>query len=158
MIALHMTPSSDFGAFVIPMMISGVGQSLLLVPLLIAMVSSVKPADAPKTSSFVSLSVQLGGSISSALLIAFFDQRTFFHSDVYRSSLGLANPVVNRLMTSLPHAPAMIAQLLARQSANAGFADAVILLAPLALVSLVPVWLLLIRRPPAGAAPVVAAE
>jgi DHA2 family multidrug resistance protein len=131
-IALHMTTESDFGSFAALLAFSGFGQSLLLVPLLVGVIPSVAPADAPKASSIVSLCVQLGGSIASTLLVTIFDRRTFFHSDILRGSLTLSNPAV-QLASARHGTVAGLARLLQQQAVNSGFADAIFALVPLAL-------------------------
>ena len=50
-IAMHMTTESEFGTFAPLLFLSGIGQAMLLVPLLVGMFSSVPPVDAPKASS-----------------------------------------------------------------------------------------------------------
>ena len=151
LIALNMTPQSDSGSLFVPLVISGIGQSMLLVPLLTSVYSAVAPADGPKASSFVSLSVQLGGSISSTLLVTVFDRRTSFHSDIDRGVATLGNPLLHHVL-STPHLLAKIARLIALQAANAGFADAFFVLIPVAVSSLLAVAFL--KPPPKHAAPV----
>ena len=141
MLALNMTPESDSGSFLIPLVISGIGQSMLLVPLLTSIYSNVNPADAPKASSFISLSVQLGGSISSTLLVTVFDRRTYFHSDIYRGAATIGNPLLHNILAG-PHALARIARLIALQASNAGFADAFFFLVPIAAAALIGVMFL----------------
>jgi DHA2 family multidrug resistance protein len=155
-LASHMTTGSDFGSFALVLVASGVGQSMLLVPLLVSIIGSVAPADSPKASSFVSLSVQLGGSIASTMLVTVFDRRMYFHSDVYRGFATLSNPALARILHGAA-TPARIARTIAEQAANAGFADSIDVLVPLAVCAAVFVVLL---RPRKGAvAPtVVAAE
>jgi DHA2 family multidrug resistance protein len=129
-LALHMTTQSDFDTFPLLLVISGAGQSMLLVPLLVGMLSSVAPADAPKASSFISLSVQMGGSIASTMLVTIYDRRTYFHSDVLRGTVNLTH----QSLFSASHIPNLraFARILAQQSANQGFADSILSLAPLA--------------------------
>ena len=142
LIAAHMTTQSDFGSFQLYLVLSGIGQSMLLVPLLVTLLGSVAPPDSPKVSSFISLSVQLGGSIASALLITIFDRRTFFHADVFRGLATLANPEVHRLLAQ----GATLGQLQAAvtlQATNAGFADAVYAIVPVAATAAVAALLFL---------------
>jgi DHA2 family multidrug resistance protein len=129
-LALHMTTESDFSTFPLLLVVSGIGQSMLLVPLLVGMLSTVAPADAPKASSFISLSVQMGGSIASTMLVTIYDRRTYFHSDVLRGAVNLAH----RSLFAESHIPSLrvFARILAQQSANQGFADSILSLAPLA--------------------------
>jgi hypothetical protein len=125
-----MTTESDFGTFPLLLIISGAGQSMLLVPLLVGMLSSVAPPDAPKASSFISLSVQMGGSIASTMLVTIYDRRTYFHSDVLRGAVNLAH----HSLFAESHIPSLrvFARILAQQAANQGFADSILALAPLA--------------------------
>ena len=154
-IGSRMTPGSDFSTFLLGLAISGIGQSLLLVPLLVTILRTVATADAPKASSFVSLSIQLGGSIASTVLVTVFDRRMFFHSDIYRGFATLANPNLARLLHTTATARAAIARTVAAQAANAGFADAIYVLVPLAIVAACMVGLLRPRN--RDGAPAVAA-
>jgi DHA2 family multidrug resistance protein len=154
-IAARMTTGSDFGTFTIALIVSGIGQSMLLVPLLVSILGTVAPIDSPKASSFISLSVQLGGSIASTVLVTIFDRRTFFHADIYRRVATLANPNLERIMHDV--GPARIARTIAAQATNAGFADAIYVLVPLAIVG---AGLVVLLRPRVGtiAPAVIAAE
>jgi DHA2 family multidrug resistance protein len=155
-IALHMTPQSDFSTFAGLLVFSGAGQAMLLVPLLVGLLGSVSLPDAPKVSSFISLSVQLGGSIASTTLVTVFDRRAFFHSDTYRGALTLANPALRRF-SEHPGATASLARLLRQQAFNAGFADAIFTLVPLACAA-VGLVTLFRRAQNTPASPVVVAE
>jgi DHA2 family multidrug resistance protein len=155
-IALHMTPQSDFGSFAWALIFSGVAQSMLLVPLLVGLLGSVKPIDMPKVSSFISLSVQLGGSIASTMLVTVLDRRMSFHSDIDRGAITLANLEVARASQHGANLTSLFA-LLRAQAANAGFADAVFTLAPLAACGVV-LALLLRRSATPAPVPIVAAE
>jgi len=107
----------------------------------------VKPPDMPKASSFISLSVQLGGSIASTMLVTILDRRTYFHSDIYRGSITLNNPYLNDPTRHLGTL-AGVARIVAQQATNAGFADAIFALAPVAAVAIAVA--LLLRRAPAA--------
>jgi DHA2 family multidrug resistance protein len=156
LVGLRMTPVSDFDTFAGVLVLSGIGQAMLLVPLLVGVLGSVPAPDAPKASSFISLSVQLGGSIASTMLVTVLDRRTSFHSDAYRHTATLANP----LLRHDPHAPAALAELariLQRQATNTGFADAILTLVPLAAAASTAT-LSRSRPPKRQAIPVVAVE
>ena len=150
-IGLHMTTQSDFGTFTLLLALSGAGQSMLLVPLLVGLLASVPVAESPKVSSFISLSVQLGGSIASTMLVTVFDRRTYFHSDTFRGALTLAHPSLAQLATG-PHALANLARLLEQQAANAGFADSIFALVPIAVAGFAVACAM--RRPAVVAGPV----
>jgi DHA2 family multidrug resistance protein len=134
MIASRMTTDSDFGSFQLYLVLSGIGQSMFLVPLLVTMLGSVAPADSPKVSSFIALSVQLGGSIASALLITIFDRRMYFHADIYRGLSSIANPEVQRLFAQGATA-AKLQAAITLQAMNAGFADSIYAIVPVALLA-----------------------
>ena len=153
-LASHMTSQSDFGSFAWVLVGSGVGQSMLLVPLLVGMISSVPPLDAPKVSSFISLSVQTGGSIASTMLVTIFDRRTYFHSDILRGNVSLAH---RGLLQSSHVSLRALVGLVRQQAVNGGFADAIFALTPLACIGVV-LALLLRRNKAAAPVAVVAAE
>jgi drug/metabolite transporter (DMT)-like permease len=119
---------------------------MLLVPLLTSVYGAVNPVDGPKASSFISLSVQLGGSISSTLLVTIFDRRTSFHSDIYRSAAHIGNPLLSGILAR-PHGLARVARLIALQATNSGFADAIFALIPVAASALLAVFFLKHPRP-----------
>ncbi len=155
-VALHMTPQSDFGTLAGLLAFSGAGQALLLVPLLVGLLGSVPVQDMTKVSSFISLSVQLGGSISSTLLVTVFDRRTFFHSDINRGAITLANQTLQRYAA---HGAGLgtLARILQQQAADAGFADAIFTLVPLACFA--GLLATLLRRPrQAVIVPIIAIE
>ncbi len=142
-LALHMTTGSDFGSFAVWLVFSGIGQSMLLVPLLVRIIGSVQPQDAPKASSFISLAVQLGGSVASSLLVTIFDRRAYFHSEAYAANATLANPAVRRFF-ELGGTRAELAHIIGGQGINAGFADAIYVIAPIA--ALAALMALFLRR------------
>ena len=63
------TPQSDFGTFVVALVLSGIGLSQIFVPLSIAVLGGVPDKDVPATSAFFNLSRQVGGSIATAVLV-----------------------------------------------------------------------------------------
>lgn len=140
----RMTTGSDFSSLAGLMVVSGIGQSMLLVPTLYSVLGSVPAAESPRVSPFLSLSVQLGGSIASAVLIAFSDTRTFFHSEIFRSAITLSNGAVTNLLAQ-PPGLALLNHVVQAEAVNAGFADALLSLVAVAALALIPVWLL---RPP----------
>jgi MFS transporter, DHA2 family, multidrug resistance protein len=150
LLGLRMTTQSDFGTLAVVVGISGVGQALVFVPLLVAVIGSVGGTDGPKASSFISLSFQLGASIVSTMLVTVFDRRTFFHSDVFRASVNANSPFWQHVAYG-PAALATLARIAQQQATNAGFADAIWALVPLALAAIV--LALALRRPPRVAGP-----
>jgi DHA2 family multidrug resistance protein len=75
------TTNNDFGTLVLPNMLSGLGLSMLFVPISIAMLNNLPPSMIPKAASFQSLSQQLGGSIATAGLVTLLARRNAFHQD-----------------------------------------------------------------------------
>jgi MFS transporter, DHA2 family, multidrug resistance protein len=144
-ISTRMTPQSDYSSLALPLVLSGVGQSFFLVPLLVGILGSLAPNESAKASSLISLSVQLGGSIASAALITIFDRRMYFHSDIYRSSATLSNMALNNVL-QMPNALPRISQVIARQAANAGFADAIFVLIGACAVAVVLIGFLARRK------------
>lgn len=63
------TPQSEFGTFVVALVLSGIGLSQIFVPLSIAVLGGVPDKDVPSTSAFFNLSRQVGGSIATAVLV-----------------------------------------------------------------------------------------
>ena len=92
------TSGSDFGSFVIPNMINGFGLSMLFIPISIAIINNLSPQIIPKAAAFQSLSQQLGGSISTAVLVTILAQRGAFHQEVLAQYIRPAfAPVANFL-------------------------------------------------------------
>jgi DHA2 family multidrug resistance protein len=63
------TPQSEFGTFIVCLVISGIGLSQIFVPLSIAVLGGVPDKEVPSTSAFFNLSRQVGGSIATAVLV-----------------------------------------------------------------------------------------
>jgi DHA2 family multidrug resistance protein len=92
------TSGNDFASFVIPNMISGFGLSMLFIPISIAMLSNLTPQIIPKAAAFQSLSQQLGGSISTAVLVTILAQRSAFHQEALSGFIQPAfAPIANFL-------------------------------------------------------------
>jgi DHA2 family multidrug resistance protein len=123
---------------------------MLFVPISIAVLSSVPQQVAPKAVSFTSLSVQLGGSISTAILVTLLDRRAASHLSDLAGTATLHNPAVREFMTH--HLPlAELFGIINRQATTLAFADASLFLAALSLV-LAPLVIFL-RRPKGAVAP-----
>ncbi|MDE2481977.1 MAG: DHA2 family efflux MFS transporter permease subunit [bacterium] len=149
-----LTTQSVFSTFVFPLVLGGVGFGMLFVPLSVAVLSSVQGPDTQKATSLLSLFQQLGGSISTAVLVTLLDRRGAFHQDILAARVTLANPAVQRAMQA--HAPlAALAGLVQQQAATMAFADAFFFLGAVTLV-LTPLVLLLrgTRKHHVGAAAV----
>jgi DHA2 family multidrug resistance protein len=148
--ALDTTAVSGFWTFLLPQITGGLGLGMLFVPISIAVLSSVPQQVAPKAVSFTSLSVQLGGSISTAFLVTLLDRRSAAHLSDLAGTATLNNPAVREfLMHHLPLAE--LFGIINRQATTLAFADASFFLAALSLV-LAPLVILL-HRPKRAAQP-----
>jgi DHA2 family multidrug resistance protein len=142
------TAQNDFSSLLGPAIMSGVGLGLMFVPLSIAVLSAVPPEAISKATSFQALSLQLGGSFSTAILVTLLAQRTAFHQAVLAAAAVPANPALQLLsqgaggMTSALHT--IYGQILQQASVMA-YADAQFALGALAFV-LLPLAFVLPRR------------
>jgi DHA2 family multidrug resistance protein len=151
-----LTTGSDFGTFVFPLMLGGVGFGMLFVPLSVAVLSSVHGIDTQKATSLLSLCQQLGGSVSTAVLVTLLDRRSALHLDGLAGTISLNRPAVQQALQH--HAPlAAIAGAVAQQAATMAFADAFYVLGAVTLLLTPLVFLLRAARGTAGT-PAVAME
>ncbi len=141
MTAAVSTSESDFGTFVVPLVLGGLGFGMIFVPLTVSVLSSVKGADTQKATSLLSLCQQLGGSISAASMVTILDRRNAFHNDVLAGHVSLANPAVAAVMQA--HGSMVrVAAIVEAQAAAMSFADAFFVLGVVTL-ALTPLVLLL---------------
>jgi DHA2 family multidrug resistance protein len=84
------------------LIVMGIGISLIFTPVLVAALRSVKPHDAPKAASFVTLSSQLGGSVFAALLVTIFERRAALHLDHLAAVVTPNSTVVQDFMRTHP--------------------------------------------------------
>jgi DHA2 family multidrug resistance protein len=111
----------EFWDFAIPLALTGIGSALLWIPLSVAVLGATTQREGPKAGAFVNLSVQLGGSISVAILAVILHGRQSFHSAIIGSGLNAANIQVQQF---LMHSPIQeLAQLAYAQSAIIAFGD-----------------------------------
>ena len=146
-IGILTTSGSDFGTLVWPLVLAGVGTAFLIIPLLTVVVSSVSSARAPAANAFVTLSIQLGGSISSAIVVVVLDRRQRLHSDALAGHTAQAAPGT---FSSLSGGAASLFTLVQNEAYVLAYADVAYLVSAIALV-LVPL-VLVVRRPPKGKA------
>jgi DHA2 family multidrug resistance protein len=149
------TTDSDFGTFVGALVLGGLGFGMIFVPLSVAVLSSVQGADTQKATSLLSLCQQLGGSISTAILVTMLDRRGALHfdtlaGDITRRSLGAAQFMQHNASLY------QITLIVRQQAMTMAFADAFYFLGVVSLV-LAPLALLL-RTPKPYAAPAPAAK
>ncbi len=137
------TTGSELMTFVIPLLVIGTGAAFVYSPLLVATMRAVAPEAAAKASSFIVLFFQLGGSISSAAIVAFLDRREQFHQTVLAAQETLSRlPVVAFLQHGTP---AQLAASVAEQAAALAYADAFFVTGVLALL-ITPGTMFLARR------------
>ncbi len=145
-----MTAQASFWTFAIPLVLSGLGSVTLYIPMTIAVLGSTTPQDGPKASAFINLSLQLGGSISVAMLDVFIHQREEFHSTIIGGTLTQANVTVRDFLAT--HSPLTLANLAYTQSTILSYADASMAIGTVAVVCL-PLIFLMRRRRNAGPPP-----
>jgi MFS transporter, DHA2 family, multidrug resistance protein len=137
------TTQTDLGTFVLPLLVIGTGSAFVYSPLLVATMRAMTPEAAPKAASFIVLAFQLGGSISSAGIIAFVDRREQFHQ-----TMLAAETTISRLPVAqfLQHAsPAQLAAAVTSQATALAYTDAFYVTGILALL-VTPSALLLARK------------
>ncbi|MGH7749827.1 MAG: hypothetical protein ACREQ5_34435 [Candidatus Dormibacteria bacterium] len=133
-----------------PLILSGIALGLLFTPLSIAVLGSIPPAMIPKSSAFTSLSLQLGGSFSTAALVTLLANRTAFHQDRLASTINHASPAVTNALQShvgIGH----IYQLVLQQASTQAYGDASIALTILSFLLTPLVFVLAKPRPMRGA-------
>jgi MFS transporter, DHA2 family, multidrug resistance protein len=142
-LASGVTTTSAIGTFVAPLLFIGVGAAFVYSPLLVATMRAVAPEAAAKASSFIVLFFQLGGSISSASIVAFLDRRLQFHQTVLAAETTLSRiPVADFLQ----HAGrTVLASSVVEQATALSYADAFLVTGALALL-ITPGVLLLARK------------
>jgi MFS transporter, DHA2 family, multidrug resistance protein len=148
-----LTTDSDFGTFVFPLVLGGIGFGMLFVPLTVAVLSSVRGLDTQKATSLLSLCQQLGGSISTAVLVTLLDRRGALHLDHLAARVNLANPAVRAALQHHASTP-QLADIVNQQAVTLAFADAFYVLGAVTLL-LTPLVLLL--RAPRAPVPALAA-
>jgi DHA2 family multidrug resistance protein len=142
-----MTLQASFWTFTVPLVLSGLGSVTLYIPMTIAVLSSTTPHEGPKASAFINLSLQLGGSISVAMLDVFVHQREEFHSTILGGAITQANFVVRQFLTT--HSQLALANLVYTQSTILSYADGSMAIGIVA-IACIPLIFLMRRRREAG--------
>jgi DHA2 family multidrug resistance protein len=128
--AFHMTANTPFAPLGLALFVSGIGQSMLLVPLIVGVLSTTPAQLNSKISPIITLSVQLGGSIASAGAVAFFDRRTSLHSAMLGQSITWKTLNLSGVHGTL----SQLASIVMQQASTMAFADAIFAAGMLALV------------------------
>ena len=147
MLARITAPAVEFWDFLIPLALTGIGSALLWIPLTVAVLGATTQREGPKAASFVNLSVQLGGSISVAILAVILHGRESFHSTIIGGGLTAANPQVQAFLTH--GSLGQLAQMAYAQSAILAFGDVNYAIALLSVLC-IPLIFLMRRRKVAG--------
>ena len=144
-LAQTLNTDSSFMTFAVPLLFIGTGAAFVYTPLLVATMRAVTPQAAAKAASFIVLFFQLGGSISSASVVAFLERRMQFHQTILAAQTALSRLPVAQFVQH-----GSLAQLTATvqaQAAALSYADA-FLLTGVAALFVTPGVLLLARRQP----------
>ena len=139
------TTGSDIGTFVTPLLVIGTGAAFVYSPLLVATMRAVSPEAGAKAASFIVLFFQLGGSISSASIVAFFEQRLQFHQTVLAAQTTMARLPVSQWLQQAHGSTAALAADAGAQASALSYADAFLVTGFLALL-ITPGALLLARK------------
>ena len=105
------TSQNDFASLVPPAIMAGVGLSMLFVPINIAVLSALPQEVIPKATAFQSLSLQLGGSFSTAALITLLAQRSAFHQTVLAGNATPSNAALQICQQQVHSVPAVMGNL-----------------------------------------------
>jgi MFS transporter, DHA2 family, multidrug resistance protein len=124
------TSTTPFATLAWPLVLSGIGQSMLLVPLIVGVLTTTPAALNGKISPIITLSVQLGGSIASAMTIAIFDRRTAFHATILSGASNLHQLAVSGIAPT-QQTLGRLADLVNQQASTMGFGDTLLVLAAL---------------------------
>jgi DHA2 family multidrug resistance protein len=140
---MQMTSDTPFWLLGVGLFVSGVAQSMLLVPLIVGVLSTTPAQLNGKVSPIITLCVQLGGSIASAMSVTFFDRRTSFHSMVIGSWMNVSH-LLARGIVPTKATIAQMASIVSQQASTLGFADTMLAVAALAAI-VVPLVLIFPR-------------
>ncbi len=154
------TSQNDFASLLGPTIMAGVALSLLFVPIQIAVMSAIPQEAVPKAAAFQSLSLQLGGSFSTAALITLLARRNAFHQSVLAQAATPDNPALQLLAQQLHSTSAALRDLYGQIATQAGvmaYADCQWALGALTFI-LLPLVFVLPRRRKGGAPVQISAE
>jgi DHA2 family multidrug resistance protein len=154
--AFVMTSDTSFVALAFPVVLQGIGSSMLFVPLIVNVLGSVDQELSAPASAFLNLSFQLGGSIASALLVTVFDRRLDLHLSNLAGSITLARPQISQLIngagTRSREVLMGLSELVQQQASAMAFADVFLVIAAATLI-VIPLIFGLRRASSSGPAP-----
>jgi DHA2 family multidrug resistance protein len=143
------TSTTEFSTMVWPNIVNGIGLSLLFIPISIAMLNGLNPQTIPKAAAFQSLSTQLGGSISTAILVTILARRSAFHQDALAQFIRPAYQPVAGFLNAHGSLGQLYGDVL-REASVMSFADCQFVLGVLAIALLPLVFVLPKKRAAAG--------
>jgi DHA2 family multidrug resistance protein len=118
------TTTSDFHAFVLPLIISGISISQLFVPITLATLGRLPRAVVPTAAAFQNLGRQLGGSIATAILATIQQRSAVSNYARLASEIRLDRPTVARFFSTHVDAANQALGLVIAQASTLGFATA----------------------------------
>jgi hypothetical protein len=108
------------------------GNAFTFSPLFLAVIGGVPHLDRPKANAIISVTIQLGGALATAVLISSLHIRTVFHNTVLAANVTLSNPAVAAFLQH--HTIADIDALVEAQAQAFAYADVAFLIAAVALL------------------------
>jgi DHA2 family multidrug resistance protein len=144
------TLDAGFWTFAISLGLTGIGASMLFIPLSIAVLGATTPSEGPKAGAFINLATQLGGSIAVAGLSVYLDRRQYFHAEILGANATLSNPNVQQFLQNNPLAA--LSEAVNGQALILAYADATLVISVVCVVCAPLIFLM--RKPKAPAGPV----
>jgi DHA2 family multidrug resistance protein len=144
------TATADFGSFIVPFALIGVGIAILYRALASVIFGSLPAEDLIMGLLVYKMSGVLGGALASPAIATLIDHHTAQHRSDLAGSVSLASPAVQTLAAGGRPDLAALAHAVAAQATTLAYAD-IWSLASIVVVVLAPVILLLDLRPKAPA-------
>jgi len=140
------TPDASFGIFIGSLVLGGAAVAFLFVPISVAVLGAVPRERGSSASAWINVAVQLGGSVSIALLSTLVDRRLAFHQSVIAGNLNIAAAHLPAIPP--PSALDAIAGIVTGQSAVMAYADTSFAVALFAAIAVPLVFIM--RKPRTG--------
>lgn len=97
------TLADGMGNFFWPLVIRGLGTSMLFVPIITLAVQDLRGKEIGQGTGLNSMMRQLGGSFGIALITTFIDRRVAYHRDILASNINPYNPAFSTRFNSMLH-------------------------------------------------------
>lgn len=156
------TADASFSAFVLPMLVQGVGMATFFVAMISILLDGVPPEQVPAASGLSNFLRITAGSFATSMVTTLWDDRAAFHqtrladsSSIYQPQLQLPLQQLQSLGLDATQAQAVLAHTLSAQAYLKSALDFFWLGAWLCLILVGAVWF---TRRPQGGAPAAAAE